>query len=374
VVDDLVPEEDPDEEGAKRKELMRRFDTIRSFWADFMEIMPPRRSRGGKVVLAVPRALPELFGRKKVRVSEIDESLLVGSWRRLVLGSMVEKGLFNWQGYTLVVAEALHYTLRRRDVFALGPGRWEDPRTKLLDEDEWAVGQPTLLAALQLPAESAKHLERLTAELDEAYRGVAARLPINEPATVEDGSHHLGKLAAQGEQASLVELRGLLDAMMPRVDLPELILEVHAWTGCLDAYTHISEAGARMDDLALPLAACLVARACNLGYTPVVNRGHPALTRTRLSYVDQKYVRAETPTPTGSSTKPARAGPGFGREPGRPGRRDALRGAGRHRQRRAEPSLLRTLTDWFGETWSMAPQSPRLPANADFHAGVSPQH
>ncbi len=82
--------------------------------------------------------------------------------------------------------------------------------------------------------------------------------------------------------------------MMPRVDLPELILEVHAWTGCLDAYTHLSEANARMDDLALSVAACLVAEACNLGYTPVINRGHPALTRRRLSNVDQNYVRAET--------------------------------------------------------------------------------
>ena len=49
-----------------------------------------------------------------------------------------------------------------------------------------------------------------------------------------------------------------------------------------------------MDDLAVSVAACLVAGACNLGYTPVINRGHPALTRSRLSNVDQNYVRAET--------------------------------------------------------------------------------
>ena len=123
--------------------------------------------------------------------------------------------------------------------------------------------------------------------------GVAARFPANEPVTIEDGHVHVGKLAAQGEPASLVELRGLVDAMMPRVDLPELILD-HTWTGCLDSYTYISEANARMNDLALSVAACLVAEACNLGYTPVINRGHPALTRRRLSNVDQNYVRAET--------------------------------------------------------------------------------
>lgn len=294
IVDELVPG-DPDDEGAKRAELVKRFVTVRSFWPAMVEVLPLGAAEAGETILAAARAMPELFGRKKVAVAEIDEALLRGSWRRLVLqGSGVEAGLVDRRAYTLAVAEGLHQALRRRDVFVIGTGRWGDPRSKLFDAQEWAAEQPAVLAALQLPAEPADHLERLAAELDEAYRGVAARLPANEEATIEDGRVHLGKLAAQGEPASLVELRGLLDAMMPRVDLPELILEVHAWTGCLDVYTHISEASARMDDLALSVAACLMAGACNLGYTPLVNRGHPALTRARLSYVDQNYVRAET--------------------------------------------------------------------------------
>lgn len=294
MVDDLVPD-DEDDEGTKRAELVKRFATLRSFWPAMVEVMPFEAAEGGKAVLSATQALPGLFGRKKVAVSEIDGSLLAGSWRRLVLQSTdLEAGLVDWRAYTLAVAESLHHALRRRDVFVAGAGRWGDPRAKLLSEDEWAVEAPTVLEALQLPPEPEDHLDRLARELDDAYRGVAARLPANEPATIEDGRVHLGKLDAQGEPASLVELRDLVDAMMPRVDLPDLILEVHAWTGCLAAYTHLSEATARMDDLALSVAACLVAGACNLGYTPVINRGHPALTRARLSYVDQNYVRAET--------------------------------------------------------------------------------
>ncbi|MDQ2729676.1 MAG: Tn3 family transposase, partial [Actinomycetota bacterium] len=294
VVDDLAPG-DEDDQGAKRAELVKRFATIRSFWAAMVEVMPLQAAEGGKAVLTAAEALPGLFGRKKVTVSEIDESLLAGSWRRLVLGGPdLEAGLADWRAYTLAVADAFHHALRRRDVFVLGAGRWGDPRAKLLSADEWAIEAPTVLEALQLPAEPKDHLDRLGRELDDAYRGVAARLPSNEPATIEDGRVHLGKLDAQGEPASLIELRRLVDAMMPRVDLPDLILEVHGWTGCLGAYTHLSEATARMDDLPLSVAACLVAEACNLGYTPVINRGHPALTRARLSYVDQNYVRAET--------------------------------------------------------------------------------
>lgn len=268
TVDELVVG-DEDDQGAKRAELIKRFATVRSFWPALVDTMPLGAAEGGRAVLAAVRALPELFGRKKVATAEIDEALLEGSWRRLVLqGADIEAGLVNWQAYTLAVAEGLHRALRRRDVFVIGTGRWGDPRARLLDDEEWAAEQPTVLAALQLPAEPADHLASVARELDDAYRRVAARLPANEPVTIEDGHVHVGKLAAQDEPASPVELRGLVDAMMPRVDLPELILEVHAWIGCLDAYTHLSEANARMDDLALSVAACLVAEACNLGYTP----------------------------------------------------------------------------------------------------------
>ena len=82
--------------------------------------------------------------------------------------------------------------------------------------------------------------------------------------------------------------------MLPRVDLPDLLLEVHAWTGHLDAYTHTSGASARVEDMPISVAALLVAEACNVGLTPVVKPGVPALTRDRLSQIDQNYLRADT--------------------------------------------------------------------------------
>ena len=36
---------------------------------------------------------------------------------------------------------------------------------------------------------------------------------------------------------------------MPRVDLPDVIAEVAVWTGFGEEFTHVSEAGARVDDL-----------------------------------------------------------------------------------------------------------------------------
>lgn len=150
VVEELVAG-DEDDEGAKRAELIKRFATVRSFWAALVEVVPLGSADAGSATLAAARSLPGLFGRKKVTVAEINEALLAGSWRRLVLQSAdIEEGLVDWRAYTLAVAEGLHQALRRRDVFVLGTGRWGDPRAKLLDEQEWAAAAPTVLEALQL--------------------------------------------------------------------------------------------------------------------------------------------------------------------------------------------------------------------------------
>ncbi len=75
-----------------------------------------------------------------------------------------------------------------------------------------------------------------------------------------------------------------------------MLREVAGWTGFLNEFTHVSEGVARAEDLGVTMCAVLVAEACNIGLEPVVRAGTPALTRARLSWVDQNYIRGETIT------------------------------------------------------------------------------
>ena len=93
-----------------------------------------------------------------------------------------------------------------------------------------------------------------------------------------------------------MQLRDDVQALLPRVDLPQLLLEIHLQTGFLDEFTHISEGNARVDDLHTSLCAVLVAEACNIGLDPLARHDVPSLTRSRLSWVQQNYIRAETLT------------------------------------------------------------------------------
>ncbi len=53
---------------------------------------------------------------------------------------------------------------------------------------------------------------------------------------------HVAHLDRLSEPASTSELRADTHALLPQVELPELLLEVHAWTGFLDQFTHTSGA------------------------------------------------------------------------------------------------------------------------------------
>jgi TnpA family transposase len=81
---------------------------------------------------------------------------------------------------------------------------------------------------------------------------------------------------------------------LPHVDLPEVLLEIQAKTGFMDDFTHVNESFARVNDLFTSICAVLIASACNIGLTPLVRSDVPALTRGRLTWVEQNYIRPET--------------------------------------------------------------------------------
>jgi len=96
------------------------------------------------------------------------------------------------------------------------------------------------------------------------------------------------------DPASLLTLRQAVAGLLPRVDLPEVLLEIQARTNFAGAFTHVSEGAARVADLAISICAVLLAEACNIGLEPLTRPDIPALARGRLAWVQQNYIRAET--------------------------------------------------------------------------------
>jgi len=218
------------------------------------------------------------------------------SWERCV----IPNGVVDRRAWTLCLIDRLRGALRRRDVFAMSSLRFADPRIGLLDGAAWEAARPTVCRTLGKCQNAAEEIGRLTERLDQAFRTVAGNLPRNAGVRMEqngaDEDLVLTGLDRLDEPASLVALRNAVTARLPRVDLPELLLEINARTGFAGAFTHASEAEARARDLGTTLCAVLLAEACNTGLEPLVRPDLPALRRSRLGWVRQNYLRAETLT------------------------------------------------------------------------------
>ena len=279
------------------EDLRTRYSQVRRFLPALLEAVEFAATDAGRPATEAFRFLKTIEGQKRPDMSQAPQALLTPAWKRVVIGP---EGRIDRQLYTFCVLERLQDGLRRRDLFVPASRRWGDPHAKLLQGPAWEKVRSRVCRTLGRSPTAAAELESLGKQLDEAYRRTANNLPTNSAVTIErDGRRDVLKLTPLDkldEPASLVDLRRDVTARLPRVDLTEVLLEVQAWTNFAAEFRHVSEGDARVADLDLSLCAVLLAEACNIGLEPLVRPDVPALTRGRLSWVQQNYLRAETIT------------------------------------------------------------------------------
>ena len=114
---------------------------------------------------------------------------------------------------------------------------------------EWCDRRDEICAALGHELAPGVELAALVDRLGRTFQLVGEGLEQNNSLaiTASDGesSFSLSPLEAIGEPESLVALRLAVDSLMPRVELPEIILEVDAWTGFSLEFSHGSGAESR---------------------------------------------------------------------------------------------------------------------------------
>ena len=221
--------------------------------------------------------------------------VIQAAWRPLVIDS---KRKINQRYYTFCVLHQLMEALRRRDIFVSPSNRWHDPRRKLLQEKQWEQARPKVCRTLGWTIDGQAEIRRLSTAFDETYRRVAQNFADNEAARIEQVGGRdrlvLSPLTKLEEPDSLQRLRSQVASLLPSVNLPEAMLEIHRRTGFADEFTHITETKSQVEGFSISVCAALLAEACNIGLEPVARPDIPALTKGRLLWVQQNYIRAET--------------------------------------------------------------------------------
>ncbi len=279
-------------------ELVERYRSVRRFLHTLLRTVSFEGTQAGQPMLHALNFLSRIEHQRRPDMQHAPLDMVPSAWRRLVKPPRQTE--VDRRAYTLCTMERLQDSLRRRDVFVSRSERWGNPQLKLLQGEHWEAMRSQVCRSLNRHESPEPELHTLAQQLDSAYRRTAENFSTNTSVRIEQVQGRdtltLTGLDKLDEPLSLLKLRGEVLARLPRVDLPEVLLEIHARTGFAHEFTHLSEGAARAEDLPISLCAVLLAEACNIGLEPVVRSDVVALTRGRLNWVQQNYIRAETLT------------------------------------------------------------------------------
>ena len=274
-------------------EMLEQYGRVRRFLPQLLTI-DFKNAPAGKNTLD---ALGYLAGLGSSRQQTLDNpplDIVTKPWKRLIFD---KDGLVTKPGYTLCCLDKLQDSLHRRDVYVESSDRFGDPRTKLLQGADWQAKRTQICRSLGHPVQPRDAIDRLSNQLDTTYRQVASGFNENDAVRIDSGKYPsltITNLDKLDDSPGLALLSEQVTDLLPKVDLTELILEINAHTGFADEFTHVSQSNGRVDDLTTSVCAVLLAEACNIGLEPLIKPNVQALTRHRLSFVKQNYLRAET--------------------------------------------------------------------------------
>lgn len=276
-------------------EMVEQYGRVRRFLPKLLCDIEFKAAPAGKETLDAHQYLAGLLASRKQLLEEAPLDVVSNPWKRLVFD---KEGRVNKRGYTLCFLDKLQDSLRRRDVYVENSDRWGDPRAKLLQGKEWQANRIQVCRSLGHPLNPREAIDGLVRQLDASYKQVAANFNDNKAVELDLSGKRptltITNFDCQAEPLSLKLLSQQVEALLPSMDLTELLLEINAHTGFADEFTHVSESNARAADLGVSICAVLLAEACNIGLEPLIKHQVPALTRHRLSWVKQNYLRAET--------------------------------------------------------------------------------
>ena len=277
-------------------ELRARWRRTRRLFFNIATRIEIGSSPGGDALGEAIAYLRNIADWSRAAMRDAPTAAIPKSWRHHV---MDESGrVRDPRAYVCAIIAAWRSALKRRDVFAKPGIRYGDPRRGLLEGATWQESQMMVCRVLNRSLDAAAEIDGLTRLLDETYRSVAARVASNPDLRIETvgGKPEIvvTPLDRLEEPESLRALRPSVQERMPKAGMPDVFLELMARTGFTQAFTHLSERQAKVENFEISLCAVLIGQACNIGLEPMIRQDIPALRRDRLSWVSQNFIRPET--------------------------------------------------------------------------------
>jgi TnpA family transposase len=273
--------------------LARRYSHIREFAPAFLHAFKFRSNRNSDPLLQAVELLRNLNQERRRAVPpDAPLKFVPTKWHPYVVDG---SGRIDRHYYELCVLWELRAALRAGDVWLEGSRRYANPESYLIPPTDWPALRPEVCSLTQTPGDGAVRLKERQAELEMLLRRFDDELPHHPSLRIENDSLVVGPLKAEDEQPSLAALEALVDARLPLVELPDLLMEVDGWTGFSRHLEHAGGAEPRASDLLVHCHASILAQACNFGLTRMAQLAD--LSYRQLAWCTTWYLREETLQP-----------------------------------------------------------------------------
>lgn len=209
-------------------------------------------------------------------------------WRPHVL----QGNTINPNYYEASALEALRSNLRAGEVSVPTSRRYRAFAHYLLPRTRWstlkASGQTRLAVGEDVHAYLSEQEQGIHEQLLALQRDLNSTPGLSLDA---QGQLHLGRLEPDVPDEAK-DLRRRLYAMLPRIDLPDLLIEVNDWVQLHTYFTHLQEGSELNNGEELRLLAAIMGTGMNLGLTKLA--AATPYRYTDLSWVIDWFVRDET--------------------------------------------------------------------------------
>jgi TnpA family transposase len=282
--------------GKPYAELASNWRRARKLFSSITSRIDMAASPGGADVAAAMAWLRDQPDWSKMKLENAPCQVISKAWEPHVCNADGEPE--NARAYVFATIDAWRNALKRRDLYASPGIRYADPRIGMLEGTAWQGAKGVVCRSLNRSLDGAAEVHHLARTLDATFKRVASRADQNPDLHFEtdQGKRRiaLARLDRMAEPDSLIKLRSDIRSRMPKAAIPDLLLEVMRRTKFAEAFTHLSERPAHVENFQTSLCAALVAQGCNIGFEPITRNDHPALRRSRLSWVSQNFIRPET--------------------------------------------------------------------------------
>ncbi|MFH5230316.1 Tn3 family transposase [Antrihabitans spumae] len=272
------------------------FSYLRRFVPDVLDAIDFRGTDAAADLITATAQLRGLYvaGARNVPPNA-PVSFVPARWRGYLDDAVAAQDATAYRHYwELCVLYGLRDGLRSGDVFVPGSRRYADPTSYLISGDQWQLQRQEYCRLVGKTPDGRDAIEHARHELRDAVAALEEVLAAGDGAVRLDdkGELVIGPLTAETVPDEADALRDDLVAMLPRIPLASLLIEVDRRTGFTDLLVHAGGKQARSPELKRNLIACLIGFATNMGLTAMAHAS--GISYDVLAWTSEWYLREPT--------------------------------------------------------------------------------